>query len=413
MAVIKPFKAVRPREGLEEQIAALPYDTFDRDEAMEEVKAHPLSFLRVDRAETQFEEEIGLYDDRVYEKAAEVLRGMMKKGQLVQEERDCFYVYELTFQGRTQTGIAACASVDDYLNRVIKKNENTREDKEQDRIRHVDVCNAQTGPIFLAYRQREKLTEIVNEVMKEAPLYDFTASDQVRHTLWRVVDLSVQEEIIREFAEVSSVYIADGHHRAASAAKVALKRREKNPKDTGEEEYNYFLSVLFADEQLRIMDYNRIVHDLNGLDACQLLRHIEEKFLVEKIGAVPFHPSHKKEFSMYLEGSWYALRAKTEICPDDTVDGMDVSILQNEILNPLLGIHDPRTDKRIRFVGGIRGLNYLQEQVDAKGGAAFALHPTSMEEMFAVSDEGRLMPPKSTWFEPKLRSGLLIHDISD
>lgn len=413
MAVIKPFKAVRPREGLEEQIAALPYDTFDRDEAMEEVKAHPLSFLRVDRAETQFEEEIGLYDDRVYEKAAEVLRGMMKKGQLVQEERDCFYVYELTFQGRTQTGIAACASVDDYLNRVIKKNENTREDKEQDRIRHVDVCNAQTGPIFLAYRQREKLTEIVNEVMKEAPLYDFTASDQVRHTLWRVVDLSVQEEIIREFAEVSSVYIADGHHRAASAAKVALKRREKNPKDTGEEEYNYFLSVLFADEQLRIMDYNRIVHDLNGLDACQLLRDIEEKFLVEKIGAVPFHPSQKKEFSMYLKGSWYALRAKTEICPDDTVDGMDVSILQNEILNPLLGIHDPRTDKRIRFVGGIRGLNYLQEQVDAKGGAAFALYPTSMEEMFAVSDEGRLMPPKSTWFEPKLRSGLLIHDISD
>lgn len=412
MATIRPFQAVRPKSGLEEQIAALPYDTFNREEARAEAKAHPLSFLKIDRAETQLEEGIDLYDERVYEKAAQTLRQMLAEGRFIKEEEPCFYVYELSFQGRTQTGLAACVPADDYLNQIIKRNENTREDKEQDRIRHVDVCNAQTGPIFLAYRKRERISELLCEVRKEIPLYDFTAADGVRHSVWRIADAAVNRELISEFSKVPSLYIADGHHRAASAVKVALKRRESNPNDTLEEEYNYFLAVLFADEQLKIMDYNRMVHDLNGRTAEQFLQELEEGFEIHKKGSEPYRPSGKGRFSLYLSGCWYELIAREAICRKDTVDGMDVSILQNEVLGPVLGIKDPRTDERIRFVGGIRGLSYLQEQVDEKGGAAFVLYPTSMEEMFSVSDEGRLMPPKSTWFEPKLRSGLLIHDIS-
>lgn len=411
MAQIRPFKAYRPCKGMEERIAALPYDVYNRAEACEVVKKNPESFLAVDRAETQFGEEVDTYADCVYEKADQMLREKIQEGKFVQDPTPCFYLYELTMDGNSQTGVVGCASIDDYRNNVIKKHENTRADKEEDRIRHVDTCSMQTGPIFLAYRAKGDLREKIGELKKQAPVYDFVSEDGIGHRVW-VIDNNSDVSMIEEaFGKIPAIYIADGHHRCASAVKVGLKRREQYPDYTGEEEFNYFLSVIFPDEELRILDYNRVVKDLNGLDATAFLTRIGEYFTVEKKGQAPYRPTKKGMFGMYLEDEWYSLVAKEKIKSEDAVEGLDVSLLQNYLLDPILGIKDPKTDKRIDFVGGIRGLGELERRVHTDMKVAFAMYPTSIAELFAVADAGRLMPPKSTWFEPKLRSGLFLHEI--
>lgn len=411
MAQIRPFRAYRPCQGMEERIAALPYDVYNRAEACEVVKKNPESFLAIDRAETQFGEEVDTYADCVYEKADQMLREKILEGKFVQDPTPCFYLYELTMDGHSQTGVVGCASIDDYRNNVIKKHENTRADKEEDRIRHVDTCSMQTGPIFLAYRAKEDLKEKIGELKKQAPVYDFVSEDGIGHRVW-VIDNDSDVAMIEEaFGKIPAIYIADGHHRCASAVKVGLKRREQYPDYTGEEEFNYFLSVIFPDEELRILDYNRVVKDLNGMDAATFLTRIEEYFAVEKKGQSPYRPTEKGTFGMYLENEWYSLSAKDEIKSEDAVEGLDVSLLQNDLLDPILGIMDPKTDKRIDFVGGIRGLGELERRVHTDMKVAFSMYPTSIAELFAVADAGRLMPPKSTWFEPKLRSGLFLHEI--
>lgn len=411
MAVIKPFSCIRPQKELAQKIAALPYDVYNRQEACETVKDNPLSFLRIDRAETSFDDSVSTYDDRVYQKAKSLLWGMVADGKLIEDPALGYYIYELTMDGRMQTGIAACASIDDYQNQVIKKHENTRAEKEQDRIRHVDTCGAQTGPIFLAYRANRIINGVVAKVRAGEPLYDFVSEDGIRHTVWKIGEKEDIRTIENAFADISEIYIADGHHRAASAVKVGIKRREENPGYDGSEEFNYFLSVLFPDEELMILDYNRVVKDLNGLSKEDFLKKVAEKFTVETAGEQPYKPEKKGTFGMYLDGCWYGLSAKPEILSEDPVEGLDVSVLQNELLGPVLGIRDPKTDARIDFVGGIRGLEELKRRADSDMKLAFSMYPTSIGELFAVADAGRLMPPKSTWFEPKLRSGLFIHKI--
>lgn len=413
MAQIKPFMAVRPVEELADRVAALPYDVYNRQEAKKEVEREPLSFLKIDRAETQFPDEVDTYDPCVYQKAAELLAQMKKDGVYVSDHDNAYYIYRLTMDGRAQTGIVACASVDDYLENVIKKHENTREEKEQDRIRHVDTLSAQTGPIFLAYRSREEINRVVSSVMeKEVPLYDFTAVDGISHTVWKISAADQVKTIQDTFAGIDDIYIADGHHRAASAVKVGLKRRQEHPGYDGTEEFNYFLSVLFPDDQLMIMDYNRVVRDLNGLSTEDFLKKTGEIFKVSELGEKAQPPQRKGQFTMYLEGQWYLLEASERMLAEpDAVKSLDVSLLQEYLLEPVLGIHDPRTDDRIDFVGGIRGLEELERRTQTDMKVAFAMYPTSIAELFAVADAGLLMPPKSTWFEPKLRSGLFIHEI--
>ena len=353
MATIRPFAALRPADGMAEKIAALPYDVYNRKEAKEAVKDAPHSFLRIDRAETTLPDDVDTYDERVYKRAKELLTEQVEKGEYITEDKPCFYLYELVMNGRSQTGVVGCASIDDYCSNVIKKHENTRADKEEDRIRHVDTLSAQTGPIFLAYRDRADLQALIKKGKEEKPLYDFTAEDGITHRVYRIADKGMQEEIARIFKKMDSLYIADGHHRCASAVKVGLKRREQHPDYTGEEEFNYFLSVIFPDEELQILDYNRVVKDLNGLDVDAFLAAIEEHFMIEKKGRIPYRPEKKGAFGMFLEDEWYCLTAKKEIRSEDAVEGLDVSLLQNYLLNPVLGIEDPKTDKRIDFVGGI------------------------------------------------------------
>ena len=408
MADIRPFPAIRPAKGKEADIAALPYDVYSRAEAREAVKDRPLSFLRIDRAETQLPEDMDLYDSRVYEKAKELLWGMVANGDFVQDEQPCYYLYELTMNGRSQTGIVACASVDDYLENRIKKHENTRREKEEDRVRHVDVCGAQTGPIFLAYRGREDLKKLVEQEKQKEPLFDFVSEDGIRHRGWKISGPEELRAIRQTFADMDALYIADGHHRAASAVRVGVKRREEHPGYTGEEEFNYFLSVIFPDDELLIMDYNRVVKDLNGLSPEKFLEKLGEFFEIRKLPEAA-HPGRKGEIALFLEEQWYLLTLKARYADSDPVEGLDVSLLQNLVLGPVLGIQDPKTDRRIDFVGGIRGLSELERRVHTDMKAAFAMYPTSIGELFAVADAGRLMPPKSTWFEPKLRSGLFIH----
>ena len=417
MAEIKPFYCVRPAAESASRVAALPYDVYNREEAKREVEKEPLSFLSIDRAETWFPDDVDTYDERVYVKAGEVLKEMEEKGIFVAEEVPCYYLYELTMNGHTQTGITACSSVDDYLNQIVKKHENTREDKELDRIRHVDATNAHTGPIFLAYRQNQELKALVARVKEDAPLYDFVSEDAIRHRVWMIGARSMVGAVEAAFAAIPGTYIADGHHRAASAVKVGLKRREENPDYTGKEPFNYFLAVLFPDEELKILPYNRVVKDLNGLGQEDFLAAVAERFDVAawgdpgcgEPGADAFWPREKGTFGMFLGGRWYCLRVKPEFQSSDPVKGLDVSILQDQLLGPVLGVGDPRTDKRIDFIGGIRGLKELERRVSEDMEAAFSMYPTSIEELLAVADAGLLMPPKSTWFEPKLRSGLFIH----
>lgn len=423
--IVKPFAAVRPTASVADQVAALPYDVYDRVEAVAAVDGEPLSFLNIDRPETQFSADVDMYAPEVYAKARELFDARRADGTFVTEPAPCFYLYELTMNERSQTGVVACCAIDDYLENVIKKHENTLEKKELDRIRHIDALDAQTGPIFLTYRDSDAIDILVAAVKKAAPLYDFAGEDGVTHRVWRMAAASEETAcsqayagLVAAFAKVPCAYIADGHHRAASAVKVGLARREANPGYDGTEEFNYFMSVLFPASQLSILAYNRVVRDLNGLT--------KDEFLDALAGENgPFEIIHKQEsqlepidkgaVGMYLDREWYGLGVKPEFESSDPVEGLDVSILQEKVLAPILGIGDPRTDGRIEFVGGIRGLRELERKVnriDARGdglAVAFAMFPTSIDELLGVADAGRLMPPKSTWFEPKLRSGLFAH----
>jgi len=414
MAIIKPFMSIRPTPQYAQDVAALPYDVMNSQEAREMVVGKPYSFLHIDRAEIDLPENIGLYDDIVYETAKDNLTKMIQAGVLGQDLLPNLYIYRLTMDGKSQTGLVACTSIDEYLDGTIKKHELTRADKEADRIRHVDALNANTGPIFLAYKKNDDAVSIINGwVANHVPVYDFISEDGIGHSVW-VIDQDTEiGMLVESFKRVENLYIADGHHRNASAVKVGLKRREERPDYTGEEEFNYYLSVLFCADELKIYDYNRVVKDLNGHTEERFIEEIGKKFHVSPCHtAEPYRPKKRHEFGLYLAGKWYALTAKDETSSDDSVLDLDVSILQNEILAPILAIGDPRTDKRIDFVGGIRGLEELERRVDSgEMKLAFSMFPTSMDELMGVADANQTMPPKSTWFEPKLRSGLFVHDL--
>ena len=409
MAIVKPFSCIRPTKEFAMDVAALPYDVYSSKEARKFIAIHPKSFLAIDRAETNFSEDINIYSKEVYEKANSLLQNWIAKGIFIKDEEQYYYLYELTMNGRTQTGIVGCVSIDDYINNVVKKHENTRVEKEQDRIRHIKTCHAQTGPIFLAYKSMFSIQSIVAEVKKEEPLYDFKSEDGIRHRVFRVIKKEWITELEKAFLKIPSVYIADGHHRAASAVKVGLELREQMGTYTGKEEFNYFLSVLFPEEELMILEYNRVVKDLNGMSEEQFLHKVETIFDVIPMDT-RIKPSKKGEFTMYLSERWYLCKAK-ENMKHGLVENLDVSILQNYLLEPVLKIKDPKTDKRIDFVGGIKDLEELENRCHQDCKVAFVLYPISTEELFKIADEGMLMPPKSTWFEPKLRSGLFIHKI--
>ncbi|QAT38842.1 DUF1015 family protein [Clostridium sp. JN-9] len=414
MAILRAFKAVRPTKQLAKNVAALPYDVMNSDEAREMVKDNPYSFLHVDKAEIDLDRNIDIYDNLVYEKARENLNNMIKDGILIEDKKPYLYIYRLIMNGRCQTGIVGCTSIDDYINNVIKKHEHTREEKEQDRIRHVDYCNSNTGPIFLTYRNSSNIDNIINEWTKKDPEYNFKAEDGVQHIVWVINDNKIIDELVEGFRQINALYIADGHHRAASAVKVGLKRRKENPAYKGSEEFNFFLSVIFPEGDLSIMDYNRVVKDLNGLTSEEFMLKVSEKFEISLFeGSKPYKPSSKHTYGMYLDGKWYVLTAKDGTYDSlDPVHRLDVSILQENLLMPILGINDPRTDKRIDFIGGIRGLEELERRVKSGMRAAFSMYPTTIDDLMDIADAGKVMPPKSTWFEPKLRSGLFIHKLS-
>ena len=408
MAIVKSFKCVRPREDMAEQVASLPYDVYDRKEAKAAVAGKPYAFLNIDRPETAFDDDFDMYSKEAYKHARDLYNEFKDKGIYEEDTCDSYYLYELTMNGRSQTGIVGLASVDDYLNNIIKKHENTREEKEIDRINHVDTLNAQTGPIFLAYKANDALQKIISQNTLNVPLYDFVSEDGVRHRVWKV-EKEYNKQIAECFENISALYIADGHHRAASAVKVALKRRQKDNNKDGQ--YNYFLSVIFDERQLHILPYNRIVLDLNLKSEDEILGSISKAFDIKEC-PVQREITNRHEFGMLLKDKFYILKAKEEIIEDDTIKSLDVSILQDFVLEPIFGIKDPRTDNRIKFAGGIRGVEFLESELKSgRGEVAFLMHPTSMKELFAVADENKLMPPKSTWFEPKLRSGIFIHEI--
>lgn len=415
MVKIRPFAALRPRADLAERVAALPYDVMNSEEARRMVVGNPYSFLHVDKAEIDLDAGVDLYDDAVYAQAAANLAGLEADGVLQQDAAPCLYVYAQEMNGRRQVGLVACASVDDYRQNNIKKHEFTRADKEADRIRHVDECDANTGPIFLTYRDEPSISaELTAWLAAHRPVYDFVAEDGVGHTVWLIDDAAVIGRLTAAFARVPSLYIADGHHRAASAVRVAERRREQHPGYTGEEEFNFFLAVIFPAGELAIMDYNRVVRDLNGLSEPEFLSRLGEMFEVAKFaGEGQPRPQHKHEMSLLLPSGWYCLKVRPGLFDEaDPVARLDVSILQDNVLAKLLDIGDPRTDKRIDFVGGIRGLAELERRVADGWAAAFAMYPTGLDELMAIADSGQVMPPKSTWFEPKLRSGLFIHKLS-
>ena len=406
MALVKPFAAIMPKLGMEERIAALPYDVYNREEAVEVVRNNPDSFLRIDRAETNFGPETDTYADCVYDKAKELINTWIEEGKLVKQDKPMFYIYQEIMNGRPQTGIVGCASVADYENNIIKKHENTLAAKEADRIRHIDTTNMQTGPIFLAFRSNKEIDEFLARKTSEKPYYDFVSEDGITHKVWLVDDDAEIESVEGFFAAMNAIYIADGHHRCASACKVSAKRHIEGKV----QESDFFMSVLFPENQLKIMDYNRVVKDLNGYDVATFLEELETYC---HIGGsdIPVKPAKKGQVGMYLDGQWFSLEFKTEYLSDDPVEGLDVSILQKYVLDGMLDIKDPKNDKRIDFVGGIRGLEELERRVNSDCRVAFAMYPTDINELFDVADASRLMPPKSTWFEPKLRSGLFLHSI--
>ncbi|MBQ9552344.1 MAG: DUF1015 domain-containing protein [Clostridia bacterium] len=413
MAVFKAFTSVRPLPEYASQVAALPYDVMNSKEAAEAVKGNPYSFLHVDKAEIDLPDGTDLYSAEVYQKAKENLNALVEKGICKKDDKPCFFLYRQIMDGRSQTGVVGCASIDDYLSNRIKKHEHTREEKEQDRIRHVDTCSAHTGPIFLTYKNGGAIRALIESWKAEhEPIYDFVA-DGVAQTVWIVDDDGVIAALTDAFAALDALYIADGHHRCASAVKVGLKRRAENPNFTGNEEFNYFLAVSFPCDELAIMDYNRVIRDLNGYTLDQLLTRISESFTFRFVGSdEPFRPTEKHTFGLYCEGKWYCLKAKDGTFDEnDPVARLDVSILQNNLIAPILGITDPRTDERIDFVGGIRGLKELERRATTDMKLAFSMYPTTLDDLTAIADAGMVMPPKSTWFEPKLLSGLFIHEI--
>jgi uncharacterized protein (DUF1015 family) len=409
MAIIKPFRAWRPRPDLAEKVAALPYDVMNTEEARRMAAGNPYSFLHVDRAEIDLPEAISPYDDQVYAQARKALETMKHSGVLEQDETPRLYVYQQQRGDHVQTGLVGCTSVEEYWADKIKKHELTRADKEQDRIRHVEACAAHTGPIFLIYRSQPEIRRLLQGIVASPPVFDFTAEDGIGHRVW-LADAPVAERLAVAFAGAGDLYIADGHHRAASAAKVARMQGQDGALSGGEADY--FLSVLFADDELNILPYNRVVKDLNGLTEETFRQQVQASFQLEKLGlGESLAPSQTHEFGMFLSGSWYRLTLKPEQVPVEVLAALDVSILQYKLLNPILGIGDPRTDQRIDFIGGIRGLQELERRVGQDMQVAFSLYPTQVKELMAIADAGQLMPPKSTWFEPKLRSGLFIHDL--
>ncbi len=416
MAIFKPFRALRPLPDKAAAIASLPYDVMDSDEARLEVQKHPLSYIHVEKPEVDLPLGTDLYDPAVYAKAKENLYNYVRNGNMQQDSQPMFYIYRQTMEGRAQTGLVGLTSVDEYMAGIIKKHELTRADKEADRIRHVDICDAHASPVFFTYPHQAVIDSTVSKVMAEkTPVYDFVSDDGVGHTLWLMDDAQDLAVIQKAFAGMKYLYVADGHHRTASAAKVGLLRREQHPDYTGEEEFNFFMAVIFPDNQLKIFDYNRVVKDLHGHSKDEFLALVSEKFeAVPQPGIEIYHPSKTHEVGMYLDGLWYRLTPLPGSWDAaNVVDSLDVSILQKNLLHPILGIGDPRRDKRIDFVGGIRGLGELKRRVDSgREAVAFAMYPTSMDELIGIADAGEIMPPKSTWFEPKLRSGLFIHPLS-
>jgi uncharacterized protein (DUF1015 family) len=410
MARVIPFRAVRPQKKYAGEVASFPYDVLDREEGRAIVRDNPRNFLRVEKSEIDVPDEIRDDDPRVFARARENLRNFIGEGILFQEEKPCFYIYRQKAAGREQYGLVGCVSVAEYEAGLIKKHELTRVDKENERVNHIETAGAQTGLVFLLYRSRETIDRIIAAIMKAPPEYDFTTPDGVTHTAWVVCDDGTIDELKREFSKVECLYIADGHHRAASAATVARARRGRNPAHNGAEEYNTFVATLFSHEQLKILDYNRVVKDLQGMTGQEFLDRIGEKFTVTP-GFTKRSPSSPHQFGMYLQGTWYRLEAKPAIYEKaDLIGKLDVSILQDHLLGSVLGIKDPRTDDRIKFVGGIRGMDELERMVDQLGYAvAFSLCPPGISELISIADAGMIMPPKSTWFEPKLRSGLFVH----
>lgn len=415
MATIRPFRGLRPPKALAAVVTARPYDVLSSDEARAEAEQNPYSLFQITRPEVNFPAGTSEHDPRVYDAAHEQMERFIKEGWLVQDDKPCYYVYAQTMNDHTQYGLMVAASVEDYRNEVIKRHELTRRDKEDDRMRHVDATNANLGSAFFAYPHRDDLDAIIADIVKAEPEYDFVTKEEgFRHQLWPVSDEQICAQITAIFAEIPTLYIADGHHRTAAAARVGAERMVQNKKNhTGEEEYNFFLATCFPDNQLTVLDYNRVVRDLNGYTPDEVLDKLMENFFVEKIGPTIYKPSCLHEFSLYMGGNWFKLKAKPgTFAENDPIESLDVAISSKHILNEILGITDLRSDKRIDFVGGIRGLEELQKRVDSgEMELALALYPVSMQQIFDVADTGNIMPPKATWFEPKLRSGIVIHTL--
>ena len=415
MAIVRPFRAVRPAREYADQVISLPYDVMNREEAAKMAEGNPYSFLHVCRAEIDLPHVEDPYSEPVYARAKKNINDLLENEILIRDGEPMLYIYKQVMDGRSQTGIVGCVSIDEYMNNTIKKHEFTRLEKELDRIKHFDACNTNTEPVFLTYRDDKRLRTLIEGWMNgHAPEYDFTTKDGIGHALWTITDQGVVRSLTYLFSEIDALYIADGHHRSASAVKVGQKRREEHPDYTGDEEFNYFMAVIFPDADLKIFDYNRVVKDLNGYSKEEFLAKIAEKFIVEPVDSQngPYRPEAKHTFGMYLADRWYKLTAKAEyVCEEDVIKCLDVSILQDHLLQPVLGIEDPRTDKRIDFVGGIRGPGELERRVGLDMAVAFALHPVMISDLLAVADKGMVMPPKSTWFEPKLGSGLFMHEL--
>ncbi len=412
MAIVKPFKGYRPRKELAKDVASRPYDVLSSEEARVEAEGNPLSFLHVVKSEIDLPEDTDHYAEIVYQTAKENLEKLISEGKFIQDEKPCYYIYGQTMNGRTQYGIVGGASVEDYKNNIIKKHELTRPEKELDRITHVKTTNFNAEPVFFTFHDNEKLNKIIDETIKEKAEYDFTAVDGIGHHFWVINNQSTVNEIEKVFKEeVNFTYVADGHHRTAAAANVGKQRQDVNPNHTGNEEYNYFLAVHFPASQLQIIDYNRVVEDLNGYSNEDFINKLEGNFEIEPKGENEYKPSCMHEMSMYLDGEWYCLKAKKGTYNDnDPIDCLDVTVLSKTVLDPLLDIKDLRNSKRIDFVGGIRGLGELKKRVDSgEMKVAFALYPVTMDQLIQIADTNNIMPPKTTWFEPKLRSGLVIH----
>lgn len=409
--IVRPFRGLRPRKDMIEKVAAKPYDVVTTEEARKEAQKNPYTFYKVTRPEINFQDEVDTHSDEVILKGKEVLDQYQKDNVMILEEKPAIYVYKEEWKGFSQIGIYATFSTQEYREGKIKKHELTRKDKEDERAKHVKLLKAHTGPVFLMYRSKPELDELIIKHTSKTPEYGYVDDTGIHHTLWVVKDEKEINEIVDAFKSVNAFYIADGHHRAAAAARAAEEFAKENPNHTGEEEYNFFLAVLFPHNQLNILDYNRVVKDLNGLTEEEFLNKVSEKFIVEEAPKSPYKPEKKHEFGMYLNNKWYKLTAKEGTYNEnDVVSSLDVAILQENLLKPILGIENPRTDKRIDFVGGIKGMEELQKLVDSgEFKVAFSLFPTSIEDLLQVADEGKIMPPKSTWFEPKLKSGILVH----